>query len=804
MHIFRETAPKYWNAGLPAIPLMTNGKRPAINGWQRFADTFPTQDEREAWLKQFPSGNVGLPMGPCSGLVAVDIDTDDKKVLEVLDRVLPPSPWVRVGKKGMIKVYRYSGERTIRIKEASGAMICEILSKGTQFVLPPSIHPDTNRPYTANCELVSVYKALPALPADLDKTLRAALKSIGIETTSGADLKVATFVPAGTRDNSMVSMAGLMARGVLRGERTLLEALSEMKTWVENFVEQVVGDPLTVEKAQTKLIEFLVRDVTREKRKALPLGWDEGLSAEDKEQLGLTFTEDDEVWDHSRIMAFLIREFERYPEFRSPDRAKVVNIALERIACAGPAISPLEEGMLLRYIAAQSAGLFNPSELKRQLVQIRRGDFSGENHAELAEAVLNFINEFGELRYSAGKFWQWKGAFWGEKSENEILKVIAKEFGTYPAAKRQSDHTGILRVMKALCSKDLRVGDTRGVNFANGFLNEDLELEEHSPDHGMTYVLPHRYLPELAGHMPMFNQFLQDSWSEDMDFQAKVDALQEAMGATLMSAAPKFQRAICLYGVAGSGKSQVTELLRGLLPEGKTSSIPPQDWGDKFLPAEMCEKVVNFAGELSEDKYIPGDKFKSIVVGEAIHGQFKNRQPFEFEPRCAQWFASNHLPRTRDTSRGFSRRWLFLVWSRTVPEPKRITNLAEVILSSEAEAILAWAMEGYRRLKNKTDYTLPASHEEIVARMDMQNNPVKYFLDKSSDIEIDPSGVLRISLIDLFSRYNAFRSYHGIPNVVNQQRFQQEIENLGFEIVNSSGSISRIEVKGVGVARLAK
>src|SRR5690606_26941571 len=64
--------------------------------------------------------------------------------------------------------------------------------------------------------------------------------------------------------------------------------------------------------------------------------------------------------------------------------------------------------------------------------------------------------------------------------------------------------------------------------------------------------------------------------------------------------------------------------------------------------------------------------------------------------------------------------------------------------TSEAEAILAWAMEGYRRLKNKTDYTLPASHEEIVARMDMQNNPVKYFLDKSSDIEIDPSGVLRI------------------------------------------------------------
>src|SRR5690606_30888593 len=163
-------------------------------------------------------------------------------------------------------------------------------------------------------------------------------------------------------------------------------------------------------------------------------------------------------------------------------------------------------------------------------------------------------------------------------------------------------------------------------------------------------------LPDLAGHMPMFNQFLQDSWSADPDFQDKINALQEAFGATLMSAAPRFQRAICLYGVAGSGKSQVTAILRGILPEGTTSSIPPQDWGDRFLPAEMFGKVVNFAGELSEDKYIPGDKFKSVVVGEAIHGQFKNCQPFEFKPVCAQWFSSNHLPRTRDTSKGFSRR----------------------------------------------------------------------------------------------------------------------------------------------------
>lgn len=249
MRIFENTARQYWDAKLPAIPLLENSKRPAIAGWQRYGDTFPTEDERSAWLNAFPLGNIGMPLGPCSGLVAVDIDTEDEKVLAVLERILPQSPWVRIGKKGMIKVYRFNGERTIRVKDSAGSMIYEILSKGTQFVLPPSIHPDTGQPYAANCDLVSVHNALPTLPANFEDALRQALKAVGIETSNSAVHRYAAFVPAGARDNTMVSMAGLLARAVLRGERTLVEALGEMKAWVDNYVEQVVGDPLSREGA---------------------------------------------------------------------------------------------------------------------------------------------------------------------------------------------------------------------------------------------------------------------------------------------------------------------------------------------------------------------------------------------------------------------------------------------------------------------------------------------------------------------------------------------------------------------------
>ncbi len=182
---------------------------------------------------------------------------------------LPPSPWVRVGRKGRVQIYRWSGERTARIKDSEGNMICEILSKGTQFVLPPSIHPDTKMPYTANCNLWEVAKNAPPLPPDFERVLKSAFREAGIEVSTGANNKTISFVPAGARDATMVWMAGLFARSVVRGERSLVQVLGEMQAWVENFVEKVVGDPLTVEKAQAKVVEFLVRDVTSEFRKAL-------------------------------------------------------------------------------------------------------------------------------------------------------------------------------------------------------------------------------------------------------------------------------------------------------------------------------------------------------------------------------------------------------------------------------------------------------------------------------------------------------------------------------------------------------
>ncbi|WP_374891489.1 bifunctional DNA primase/polymerase, partial [Ensifer soli] len=205
--IFSETAPLYWTANLPAIPLIAAAKRPAIAGWQIYSDRLPSTDDQRNWMSAFASGNIGLPMGPASELVAIDIDTDDAAINAALDRILPASPWHRMDRKGRVQIYRWSGERTARIKDENGNMICEILSKGTQIVLPPSIHPDTRQPYTANGNLWEIASTALPLPTDFERVLKEALRNAGIAISSGNRMKTLDFVPAGARNNKMVSMA---------------------------------------------------------------------------------------------------------------------------------------------------------------------------------------------------------------------------------------------------------------------------------------------------------------------------------------------------------------------------------------------------------------------------------------------------------------------------------------------------------------------------------------------------------------------------------------------------------------------
>lgn len=785
-NIFLENAPRHWAAGLPVIPLKPNSKAAIPVGWSSYSTEMPPEEVRASWITSYPNGNMGLVLGDAAGVCALDIDTDDPRVLKFLDAVLPPSPWHRRGKKGEVRLYKFAGHRTFRIHTVEGGAVLELLSTGTQVVLPPSIHPDTMMPYVANCDITEVLDKLNPLPANVEDMIRAGLIELGIDLSIRGSTKVTEWVAAGARDSTMVSMAGLYARAVLRGERTIREAFSEMQAWIDNLVEKVAGDDIDAQKGATKIVEFIRRDII-ERGMAMPAGWDADLDPEEREKLAKEFGEDFEEWTTDKILTWIGEQFAELDQ-EDPARNRVVDDALIRFS-KQKSPNALDEERLYRFINDATFKQVPIAGMRRRLADLRRGEKEGQDHAEIAQLVMKEMQKYGEIRWENDQFYQWAGSHWRVLSERDIIKVIAEDYGNLPAARRASDHRGILQTAAHIVKQGVADVDIEGLNFANGFLDTSGTLRDHHPKYGARYVLPYRYVEALDGACPRFLSFLADSWEGDDDYGEKVQAVREAIGATLFGQAYKFSRAICLFGVPASGKSTLMKIVQGLVPEGSMCQVAPTDWGDRFLPAGMDGKLLNACGELSETHNVPGDRFKQIVEGDEITAQHKGRQPFIFRPTCGQWFCTNHLPKTRDTSAGFNRRWLFLEFRKQVTAAKRVRGLDLEILAEEREAIVAWAVAGYFNLKGQTDYSLPSSHVELVSEIANQNNSVRYFFAEGG-VRREPSA--HTSEQTLYEHYWAFCNAVAHVKPVMLKKFRLMARELqrefGFEIITDVAS----------------
>lgn len=124
--MFKKYAYKYYERDIPCVPIKYKEKYPVVQAWQD-----PSTHQYAEWENAYAGCGIGILLGKCSGVIAVDIDKD-----EALFKV-PMSPVVKRGAKGETRFFRYNGEQASKRHDLG----IEILSTGNQTVMPPSIHP---------------------------------------------------------------------------------------------------------------------------------------------------------------------------------------------------------------------------------------------------------------------------------------------------------------------------------------------------------------------------------------------------------------------------------------------------------------------------------------------------------------------------------------------------------------------------------------------------------------------------------------------------------------------------------------
>jgi hypothetical protein len=177
---FAAVSANYWELNIPVLPIMPGTKRPGyldsdrnrwegLRRWQKFCSQLPTESEIDLW-SQWPDAGICIPLGKASDLIALDLDTEQPDLKEALDKIIPPTPCIKKGMKGWTAFFRYNGEKSHRWKLARNTPpVIELLSRGCQTVIPPTIHPDTNEPYvwiTPDSLLDIEVEDLPFLPED--------------------------------------------------------------------------------------------------------------------------------------------------------------------------------------------------------------------------------------------------------------------------------------------------------------------------------------------------------------------------------------------------------------------------------------------------------------------------------------------------------------------------------------------------------------------------------------------------------------------------------------------------------------
>ena len=797
--IFAINAPLYWAAGIPVMPLKRwdspskgKGKAPILSEWTQYGDTMPSEAMRNSWIMSYPKSNIGLPFGRASGLCAIDIDTEDEDLVKAIREALPASPWVRIGKKGMGLIYRWQGQPNFKLRNSDNESIVEFLGAGNQMVMPPSIHPDTGKPYTSDTNLWEVLDKVVALPLDVERVLRAALEPIlgtkGFTLAQSGRSGPMDVVPQGERDIQMVRHAGYLARVVMGIDKnakfTLAEAMKHMAHWVENFTAHTSGDDMDPDKGVAKLVEFLLKDV--ESGKTLPEGWDVGLTDEQRAHPAIAEMakkNETQRWTYLKAQDWLSQQLAAQPGDADYALARVD----ELINLLARDDNFLESSFMsfIKVIQRETgnAGLeLSRTDLKNQFKAARRGDLDqAADHEAIARNIYEEMSRGGDLIFANGRFWQWSGSCHQAIEEDDVYMAIAESVKGNALARRHNDYQAITKTVAKVARAPLGTEMEIGINFANGFLDAELQLHDHSPKYGKTFTLPFNYIPERAAEAHKWFEYLEMSWGDDEDYAEKVAALQEAFAATMFGVATSYQRAILLHGKPGTGKTQALEILRALMPPMAQCSIPPTLWNERFRLTGMIGKTLNVCGELPEEAVIDGDAFKEVIEGTTRNTEFKGRDSFDFKPIAAHWFGSNFLPRSRDTSGGFVRRWLFLDFNRVVRASERIVDFHKLLVSEEREAIAAWAVLGLARLMKQRDYTLPASHHVRMNQVLRSNNSVAAFLQSSDKIRPTEDKNEHVDARVVFDQYVFYMKDVSRGFSVSYERFQQMLGELGHE-----------------------
>jgi len=268
---------------------------------------------------------------------------------------------------------------------------------------------------------------------------------------------------------------------------------------------------------------------------------------------------------------------------------------------------------------------------------------------------------------------------------------------------------------------------------ANGILHLPTgELLPHTPGLFTMNALEVPYDPQ-APTPERWYRFLAELWPDD---PASLETLQEVFGYLLVPDT-SLHKMFLIEGPPRSGKGTIAQVLQCLV--GKDNYCAPglsslgSNFGLQPLVGKQLAVISDARIGKRSDIGVVVENLLRISGGDAITADRKNKTHWTGFLSVRFLMLSNGLPQFIDSSGALGNRFV----------PLRLTNsylgkedprMADELMK-ELPGILTWAVEGWRRLRERGHFVPPPSGQEMIADLIRSGSPVRRFVEESCERE---------------------------------------------------------------------
>ncbi len=311
------------------------------------------------------------------------------------------------------------------------------------------------------------------------------------------------------------------------------------------------------------------------------------------------------------------------------------------------------------------------------------------------------------------------------------------------------------------------------LNCNNGTLDLRIgELRDHSPHDMLTRCLKTDYDPLAV--CPKWEEFIQSIFADDA---ALIQFMKEALGMSLCGDTSEQCLFIC-HGSGSNGKTTMLETVRiimedyGLAANIETFSMRKnQGIGNdvaELYGARLVTASENTMGSRLNEAFI-----KKATGKEPLRARRLHENEFQFMPEFSIWFAVNHKPVVKDTSKGMWRRVHFIPFTVTIEGDKLDKHLGEKLLG-ESEGILAWLVQGCMAWYEKGHLVAPETVVKATKAYRSEMDTIANFIEE----KCDKSG--EVGATKLYQAYKAWCDENG-ERYEKQTGFGLQLTERGYE-----------------------